>query len=447
MVLRDIEMEWSCCFVAARPLRDVCCLYCMYCVLVCCMSLTSGDIGVDNSSPFQVTANVGDTVTLVCDLNNVDRTIYWSTYENSDISSNHNILVESFRDRYSIVGNESQGEFNLKIENIQIDDAKTFQCVYYWGASFFRETLVTTELLVLVPPSDDSPKCDASPTVGTSFDFSVRDRVRLQCTAIGGSPSPDLGWFSDSTLLASGTGTLQKVVTLTADQYDVAFQCVMTTPALDEPRTCNVVPLKTTPSRYRQESTTATLPSSSQSAISNQSQDTTQLKHTSLTAIDDKDPIMQNIILIGAASGGGFFLIVLLVTIIIAFICCCKKKKATDVVSKPANRPTTGEYEMVNPQEPDAANQAKTASAMENPYAQSPSKDPNEQYPNGNEEFPLYDQPDGDPDDSKRKNGGGGGELGGGEEERLVYADLDLNEATDDIIQTEESTEYAKVKV
>ncbi|XP_072051087.1 uncharacterized protein [Amphiura filiformis] len=419
------------------------------CSLIQC--IVHGEITVDYSSGPEVEVSTGHSITLVCDLNNVEDTnIYWYVAsELTDISKNRAVTEESYAERFTITGNETLEEFNLHIDNVQVSDAGIYKCVYYILRinGYNRQILVPTELVVLHAPTEESPVCSVFPTVGTIIDFIPGDSVRLQCDTDDGSPPPNLSWLHNELLLASGSGTIQTRVRLTSDNYNEVFLCLMQTPALNETRNCSVIPLKRkfTTSTFRNELSTADEGSSLRTQSRDHSKVTTTYKHTQLpeirTSFGGQNPIMkqQNIIIISAAAGGAFILFLMIIIIIIV-MCCCKNNKSKGV-SKPANRPATGEYEMVTPQEPLDRNRTADDNLYVNTDVQS-----------SNQDGHLDDDQPRRPVVTSGKHIGLGRKIdadvgGSDEEEHLVYADLDLNKSGDDIIQTDDPTIYAKVKV
>ncbi len=376
-----------------------------------------GAIEVDNSTS-EIAVFAGEPVTLVCDLRNVDDTdIYWYVSgRGEDIAKNYEIIEEQYADRYSVTGSESHEEYNLYIDNVQVDDAGIYRCVYYTLLGLNRETLVITELIVLSPPSRDSPTCSVFPTVGSSLDFLPGDTVLLQCDTKDGSPPPSLSWFHNELLLESGSGTLQTLVELKPEHYNEPFLCLMKTRALlNETRSCSETPLRRSTTTSTNSVSTTVHEDSSKLSGAYQPKVTTIDKHTHVTEIRT-DSVMkqQNIIIIGSAAGAAVFLLMIFIIIIIIVMCCCKKGKQI-VMNKPVDRPATDGYEMVIPQEPLDHSTNRTT-------------------PSGSEE--RTDEPSGNH-----------GNRDVDEEEQLVYADLQLNEPGDDIIQTDDATIYAKVKV
>eukprot|EP00058_Branchiostoma_floridae_P005075 XP_002590563.1 hypothetical protein BRAFLDRAFT_83802 [Branchiostoma floridae] len=115
--------------------------------------------------PVSTAVLVGHNVTMFCAFNGLadDDVVNWHKYNPSAASNNKLSHVSSgtvvgpeFRRRFSIVGDNRSGEFNLRLTNAQPKDAGSYRC----GV------------------------------------FSVRDARDAKLTVIGGSPLPQLAWYN-----------------------------------------------------------------------------------------------------------------------------------------------------------------------------------------------------------------------------------------------------------
>lgn len=449
----------------------------LLCISVTVISTAYGQIIVDNKSATEVTANVGEDVTLICDLRNVgNEDIYWYAVELRDyISRNENIvednLPESDVNYFSIGYDETAEQFNLTIRNVRIRDSRTYECVHYTGVfSKNKNPLIKTKLTVLSAPSADSPVCKVLPTQGTSVEaFNVGDTVRFECSADGGSPIPQLIWYrswyryNSNQVLVEGPGYITELHKLTRSDTNVVFTCFMTTPALDLSRNCSVIPLKssniiidpilTVPNirTTSSPSTTNTVPSGKQTQHIGTGIGTTITETRSSVSNQGK---MQNLVIIATGAGAVFIFLVIILAIIIAVICCWRKKRAKDS-PEPRHRPTTGVYELVTHQDADSGVAREKSSQQEdNLYADTPTRVPITQPLNQSTEnnksrdLDEITQPR-TPDPSKHYNKNSRVNyvnVVNEDEHQLVYAELELNEdAGDEIIQTDKPTLYAEV--
>ena len=84
---------------------------------------------------------------------------------------------------------------------------------------------------------------------GTNGDFAVGDRVYLYCSTIGGNPRPNITYSKEDETLTGpfSASSISHPYQLTAEDNGVTFTCTMSTPALNESRSCSVMPLMILP--------------------------------------------------------------------------------------------------------------------------------------------------------------------------------------------------------
>ncbi|XP_022111438.1 Down syndrome cell adhesion molecule-like protein Dscam2 [Acanthaster planci] len=206
-----------------------------------------------DEGPQDAAVHVGQEVTFVCDLRNVgDYGIFWfqqqrNMYLTSGRQVSDNLLRSELRERVSIVGRADQEEFNLKIVNVQVADEGEYFCRHALPEGDYTNS-GRAELLVLIPPTPESPLCEVIPLSVNSDHFDVGDEVQLHCYQKGGNPPPDLTFLRDGNQLSGPGRTITHRYLLSEDDNGVTFTCIMTTPALNEPRNCSVIPLSISPS-------------------------------------------------------------------------------------------------------------------------------------------------------------------------------------------------------
>ncbi|XP_071795188.1 uncharacterized protein [Asterias amurensis] len=205
------------------------------------------EISVD-TKPKDAAVHEGENVTFECDLRNVDGySIIWAHRSDSGTFTyltNDRSITEaspSVKKRISIVGNVDEEEFSLRIQKVQISDSGEYSCRYIpTGSGGHQTTAGMAYLVVLVPPSLDSPVCRVNPRSGTGD--TVGDGVYLLCSTSGGNPRPNITITKRKEIIIEDT-TITHPYTLIAEDNGVTFTCTMATPALDVPRTCSVMPL------------------------------------------------------------------------------------------------------------------------------------------------------------------------------------------------------------
>lgn len=117
-------------------------------LILAMLMLCKGDIVV---KPVPTFVTTGETVILNCSTS-------WSAFDTNwykyvhyfyKISNNGIILIERFVDRYSIVGNTSNGEYNLKIENVNDHDMGEYRCAETRGDGYYHVRHADTHLAIL----------------------------------------------------------------------------------------------------------------------------------------------------------------------------------------------------------------------------------------------------------------------------------------------------------
>ncbi|XP_038077207.1 cell adhesion molecule 2-like [Patiria miniata] len=183
----------------------------------------------------------GDTVEFTCDFTNVgNSTIYWY-HQESYLSFDRQLypmptLPPQLEQRLSIIGDESKDEFTLRITNVQETDEGTYSCLY-GSPGALPESAGTAKLILLVAPSPQSPWCSVEPASGA-----VGDNVDLSCNVQGGKPAPNITYYKENEqLVGPVTNSIRHRYQLKAQDNGVIFTCIMTTPALDEPRNCSAM--------------------------------------------------------------------------------------------------------------------------------------------------------------------------------------------------------------
>ncbi|XP_022086950.1 uncharacterized protein LOC110977279, partial [Acanthaster planci] len=196
----------------------------------------------------------GASVNFTCDLRNIEGyTIYW--HHQPQVGSVRYLTVNrelytgtvspppaQLQRRLSITGDESRGEFTLRISDVRKIDDGVYSCLYGY-TNIPVKTASSAELTVLVPPSSLSPWCSAQP-VSTADD----NTINLYCNSQGGEPPPNITYFRETEQIAGpGIRSIQHTYHLREQDNGVTFTCILTTPALDEPSTCSVMPLRILP--------------------------------------------------------------------------------------------------------------------------------------------------------------------------------------------------------
>ncbi|XP_035685896.1 hemicentin-2-like [Branchiostoma floridae] len=135
---------------------------------------------------------VGHNVTMNCAFSGLSASdvVNWHKYNPSEpdgkpfhVSSGS--VVDPEFPRFSIVGNNRSGEFNLRVTNAQPADAGNYRC----GVFSFTDTRDARLTVVVPPPSSPVVLGDLSPRAAGKS-------LILSCRSEGGDPLPTLAWYN-----------------------------------------------------------------------------------------------------------------------------------------------------------------------------------------------------------------------------------------------------------
>ncbi|XP_071479122.1 uncharacterized protein [Diadema antillarum] len=224
---------------------------CWISALLCTLTVIQNAQAGFNVQPTSKEGIQGETVVLRCQIQNEQGAIVvWD--RNGLQLSIDSTLVETldaeFSERFSVIGNHTQGEFNLQINDVKRSDEGEFRCSYISRSGGAFSGVAT--LTVLIPPSAGFPRCQvlAETPQNSKSTFWPGDVATLRCESAGGDPAANLTWFrSNWTVTASTKHTNVYKRILTRGDNGVTFVCEATSPALREPRRCSVTPMRIPP--------------------------------------------------------------------------------------------------------------------------------------------------------------------------------------------------------
>ncbi|KAJ6639043.1 Irregular chiasm C-roughest protein [Pseudolycoriella hygida] len=138
--------------------------------------------------PEDVSAVVGSHVTLPCKVISKHGMLQW-TKDDFGLGTHRNL---SAFERYSMIGNDEDGDFSLKIESVNLDDDAKFQCQVSpsEGQPGIRSKFAT--LTVVIPPE---------PPIISHGEFYLateNQEFELECSSNGGKPAAELTWLDGS---------------------------------------------------------------------------------------------------------------------------------------------------------------------------------------------------------------------------------------------------------
>lgn len=137
--------------------------------------------------PVDKTAIINDTTLLACRVVNKVGTIQW-TRDSFGLGTERELIGYP---RYTMTGNDEEGDFSLQIRNVQLEDDARFQCQVGAadGVTGIRSRDAT--LTVHVPP--DPP----SIVDGEFLRTTSGTEVALTCESLNGKPAAELTWLDN----------------------------------------------------------------------------------------------------------------------------------------------------------------------------------------------------------------------------------------------------------
>nr|CAB3259133.1 kin of IRRE-like protein 1 [Phallusia mammillata] len=192
--------------------------------------------------PNDVTVKQGDDVTMRCVVEHLPSDdlspVQWTR---GDFALGFDRNLSNW-ERYSMVGDISIGEYNLHINNVNLqEDESQYECQV---TMYYMRTRKAT-LTVQVPPS--GPFIDHMSDDGITVNAVADQENTFTCRAYGGKPAAKLTWYKDGTEITENvenvfTGPIKKLynttailrITPSADDVDATYACVMKSDVMDE---------------------------------------------------------------------------------------------------------------------------------------------------------------------------------------------------------------------
>ncbi|XP_006815486.1 kin of IRRE-like protein 3 [Saccoglossus kowalevskii] len=204
--------------------------------------------------PSSHVAVVGEDATLECHLGNLkDYQVYW--YIKLDKSETA-FLIGPFKNRntaypnYGMFGNDTNGEYNLKVSDATLEDIGEYGCLITLPSSDNSTELRVAYLNVTMPrpPVNVEPICELEIDGDTEGDI-----VSITCTSKGGMPPAGLAWKRRGTTVSGTYATYEGMEemynakntytwSLSPDDDQATYVCKESHVALDESRTCEIGP-------------------------------------------------------------------------------------------------------------------------------------------------------------------------------------------------------------
>ncbi|XP_078699789.1 kin of IRRE-like protein 3 [Branchiostoma floridae x Branchiostoma belcheri] len=129
----------------------------------------------------------GQTVNLRCAFNGLTGrdTVVWQGPPNDVIISTGNTVFQSYQQRHRIVGDSSNGEYNLQISRLKLEDSGKYKC------STASVPTAEEAVLTVVVPMAGPPEI-----IGAELPLTSGHQLVLRCRSRGGHPPPRLVWYN-----------------------------------------------------------------------------------------------------------------------------------------------------------------------------------------------------------------------------------------------------------
>ncbi|XP_070551408.1 hemicentin-1-like [Ptychodera flava] len=196
---------------------------------------------------------LSDTITLQCVAENKVGSLEWYRQDdNQDLVkiSTETSVVTTFSDRYSIVGDQDNGEYILEIRNLQYSDAGEYSCHLTEEGVQGQVWSSPAELTVIaaISPDQNYPECELVP----QGELSEGDNVTLICRSQYGDPPATLEWGTSTgltlpsvTVESTGGGQVREDTTLILgrEHNGAIFNCSSSHVTHTQTKRCTVGPL------------------------------------------------------------------------------------------------------------------------------------------------------------------------------------------------------------
>ena len=196
-------------------------------------------VSVDEAVSGTIEGIEGESITLICDLRDTDEEYIWFRNQNYFLTMGETVIANvpsDIANRIAVTCIDILEACYLTISPVKRSDTGEYGCGYL-ERNIWKSASVG-QLVVLVPPADPSPQCNLSKNsiLINSDMLQVGDEVGLTCIVTGGDPTPSVSIARDGVAVTSETvtGSFTYYYTLSQQDENSTFTCVMTHPALSQ---------------------------------------------------------------------------------------------------------------------------------------------------------------------------------------------------------------------
>ncbi|XP_070549020.1 kin of IRRE-like protein 3 isoform X2 [Ptychodera flava] len=211
-------------------------------VFTSCFAFTLGVQQSFRVQPEEITTKISEAteVILKCAINNRAGQVQW-TKDGSPFGSTRDIPGYP---RHTMIGSDENGEFNLKISPVLLEDDGMYQCQV--GPAPNHTYLISNEARLIVQRRPEAPVIKGAPEIAVTASVVSN----LTCTSENGNPAPTLTWKKNGEVVTGAhhrsypagdeTGKLSSTesalaITPSIDDMDAEYTCESKNLAGEEP--------------------------------------------------------------------------------------------------------------------------------------------------------------------------------------------------------------------
>lgn len=153
-------------------------------------------------TPQDTEVTEGDTAVLLCQVGNQIGQVQWTK---DGLTLGYDRLLPGF-DRYSVLGNDSLGTYNLQVSNASVQDDAKYECQVGPGRGN-PPIRANAYLTVNLPPTQIQIMNHLS---GSRIDIKENAEVEISCKVSNAKPRAGIIWYRNNVAFNPGTGNIEE---------------------------------------------------------------------------------------------------------------------------------------------------------------------------------------------------------------------------------------------